>query len=188
MWLDPKTRWYSHLHFKDHSHKAKAKFFFDIRHIFLWSFPLFAWCKWALKQKQILSLIFAFPVLFLPPANEVSESYVFKGVCLSTGDWVSGICWDTPPWQTPPPGQTPPCSACWDTVNKRVVHIPLECILVFLLLFVSLHIRSMWETICDAQAGFCTLTSNSKFVPKFSRKPLSGISDKRAPPLPKIEI
>ena len=27
--------------------------------------------------------------------------------------------------------QTPPlCSACWDTVNKRAVRIPLECILV----------------------------------------------------------
>ena len=43
----------------------------------------------------------------------------------------------------------------------------------------------MWETICDAQAGFCTLSSNSKFVSKFSREPLSGISDQRAPPPPK---
>ena len=39
----------------------------------------------------------------------------------------------------PPLGRHPPCrrlkpdhlrSACWDTVNKRVVRIPLECILV----------------------------------------------------------
>ena len=45
----------------------------------------------------------------------------------------------------------------------------------------SLHIRSMWETICDAQAGFCTLTSNSNFLSKFSREPLSGISDQRVP-------
>ena len=37
---------------------------------------------------------------------------------------------------------------------------------------ISLHIRSMWETICDAQAGFCTLTSNSKYLTKFSRTPL----------------
>ena len=43
----------------------------------------------------------------------------------------------------------------------------------------SLHIRSMWETICDAQAGFWL---NSKFLSKFSRKPLSGISDQKAPP------
>ena len=30
------------------------------------------------------------------------------------------------------PGQTPPrpCSACWDMVNKRVIRILLECILV----------------------------------------------------------
>ena len=32
-----------------------------------------------------------------------------------------------PPGHTPPP----PSSACWDTVNKRAVRIPLECILVF---------------------------------------------------------
>ena len=43
----------------------------------------------------------------------------------------------------------------------------------------SLHIHSMWETICDAQAGFWL---NSKFLSKFSRKPLSGISDQKAPP------
>ena len=46
-----------------------------------------------------------------------------------------------PPGQTPlgkhaPSGQTTPLgrhplhSACWDTVNKRAVRIPLECILV----------------------------------------------------------
>ena len=40
----------------------------------------------------------------------------------------------------------------------------------------------MWETICNAQAGFCTHSSNSKFLSKFSRKPLSGISDQKAPP------
>ena len=55
----------------------------------------------------------------------------------------------TPPGRYPPPGQVHPlgrhtspppcpvhaaihplCSACWDTVNKRAVYIPLECILV----------------------------------------------------------
>ena len=36
----------------------------------------------------------------------------------------------------------------------------------------------MWETICDAQAG---LWLNNKFLSKFSRKPLSGISDQKAP-------
>ena len=55
--------------------------------------------------------------------------------------------------------------------------------LVSLLLF-SLHIRSMWETICDAQAGFWL---NSKFLSKFSRKPLSGISDQKAPLPPILE-
>ena len=47
--------------------------------------------------------------------------------------------------------------------------------------FISLHIRSMWGNICDAQAHSCTHSSNSKFLSKFSRKPLSGISDQKAP-------
>ena len=46
----------------------------------------------------------------------------------------------------------------------------------------SLHIRSMWETICDAQAGFCTHSSNSKFVSKIPRLP--PLSEQRAPPPP----
>ena len=32
--------------------------------------------------------------------------------------------------QTPPLGRPLLHSACWDTVNKRAVRIPLECILV----------------------------------------------------------
>ena len=46
-----------------------------------------------------------------------------------------------------------------------------------LFLLVSTYV--VWETICDAQAGFWL---NSKFLSKFSRKPLSGISDQKAPP------
>ena len=127
--------------------------------------------------------------LYLPPANEACEGYVFTGVFLSTrgaglplvpgGPATHTHPWadtphpsgqtpprQTPPGQTPPgrhtppgqtpsprqththPGQTPPLtagirphpvhagihiplpSACWDTVNKRAVRIPLECILV----------------------------------------------------------
>ena len=35
---------------------------------------------------------------------------------------LSSACWDKHP--------PPPPSTCWDTVNKRAVRIPLECILV----------------------------------------------------------
>ena len=77
----------------------------------------------------------------LSPANEVREGYVFTDVCLSTGGEPQG---QTSPGQTPPgrhqplpstpssaSGDTHPLpSACWDTVNKRSVRIPLECILV----------------------------------------------------------
>ena len=51
-------------------------------------------------------------------------------------------------------------------------------------MLVSLHIRSMWETICDAQAGFCTVSSNSKFFSKFSRAPLWNFRPE-SPPSPK---
>ena len=45
-----------------------------------------------------------------------------------------------PPWADNPPGQTTPLrSACWDTVNKRAVRMPLECILVLLLNTQSNH-------------------------------------------------
>ena len=118
---------------------------------------------------------------YLPPANEVSEGYVFTGVCLSMGGCLPlarrGVRhplgrtplgrhpWDDTPWVNNPLGRHPPpvlpsacwdthtpvqcmlgyihpptqCmlgyrhlqpSACWDTVNKRAVRIPLECILV----------------------------------------------------------
>ena len=62
----------------------------------------------------------------------------------------------TPPWADTPLGSTPPwadircpvhagihppllCSACWGTVNKRVVCIPLECILVLQCFCRKLH-------------------------------------------------
>ena len=62
-------------------------------------------------------------------------------------------------------------------VQQQKTPFTADCVLFFLL--ISLHIRSMWETICDAQAGFWL---NSKFLSKFSRKPLSEISDQKAPP------
>ena len=56
------------------------------------------------------------------------------GVCL----WSWGCLPQPPPWadtpsQTPLQADTPLPSACWDTVNKRALHIPLECILVVVL-------------------------------------------------------
>ena len=45
----------------------------------------------------------------------------------------------------------------------------------------SLHIRSMWETICDAQASFWL---NSKFLSKFSRKRWPKFTLETPPPSP----
>ena len=55
--------------------------------------------------------------------------------------------------------------------------------LLILAPIVSLYIRSMWETICDAQAGFWL---NSKFLSKFSRKGLCPFLEfqTRKPPPP----
>ena len=41
----------------------------------------------------------------------------------------------------------------------------------------SLHIRSMWETICDAPASY----ASRKFWPNFTRKPCSGIWTEQTP-------
>ena len=86
---------------------------------------------------------------FLPPANEVCEGYVFTRVCHSVHGGVGGeylgrhppgrytLRQVHPPQAVHPPqrytpwaGTPPSHSACWDTVNKRLVCIPLECILV----------------------------------------------------------
>ena len=61
------------------------------------------------------------------PFTTIKIMFLHVSVC-PQGGWVSaplhaGIH---------PPGQTPPLhSACWGTVNKRAVRIPLECNLVF---------------------------------------------------------
>ena len=48
---------------------------------------------------------------------------------------------------------------------------------------ISLHIRSMWETICDAQAGLCTVTTNSKIcVHILQRAPLWNFRSESPPP------
>ena len=75
---------------------------------------------------------------FLPPANDVCEGHVFTGVRLSTGGRVSasgpsggrgrhplGPEANTHPGYTSPSLADTPC-ACWYTVNKRAVRIPLE--------------------------------------------------------------
>ena len=47
-----------------------------------------------------------------------------------------------PPLPLPPtPTPSHPPSACWDTVNKRLVRIPLECILVY----IYKDIYTLWE-------------------------------------------
>ena len=57
------------------------------------------------------------------------------------------------------------------------------------LIIINLHIRSMLETICDAQAGFCTLASNRKIcVQILQRAPLWNFRPESPHPTPKTEI
>ena len=51
-----------------------------------------------------------------------------------------------PPWTGIPQADTPLCNACWDTVNKWAVRIPLECILVGL----SLHQGQLFIKSCSS--------------------------------------
>ena len=103
----------------------------------------------------------SFALLFLPAANEVCESYVFTGVCLSTGE---EACVPPrhahPPWHTQPPqactpprhtqpsrhahtsgmhapkGHARPPQILRDALNERPVRILLECILVFIKVYI----------------------------------------------------
>ena len=72
----------------------------------------------------------------LPPAKEVWGKVMFLHLSVSHSVHGEVMVWsglgrhppaDTP-WAETPLGRHPP--AQWDTVNKRVVRIPLECILV----------------------------------------------------------
>ena len=129
-------------------------------------FSRFWWCKRIIWNWILLTVRKKYLFLFLPPANEVCEGYVFTGVCLSTGGGCLSHCMlgYTPPGQTYPTRQTPPWadnphpvyagihplrSACWDTVNKRAVRIPLECILVLSLFLLQVNISGNINDVID---------------------------------------
>ena len=81
-------------------------------------------------------------VIFLPPANEVCEAYVFTGVCLSGGMRGRGACvagrgvcvaggaCEAGGMHGRGVAHTFPQQILRDTVNERAVRILLECILV----------------------------------------------------------
>ena len=83
-----------------------------------------------------------FPLHNYRPQTKFSEGYVFTRVCHSVhrveylGRYTPGQVHPRGGTSTgqvvhPRAGSPPRHSACWDTVNKRAVRIPLECILVF---------------------------------------------------------
>ena len=77
--------------------------------------------------------------IFYRPQTKFAK-VVFTGACLSTGG--GGVS-----ATHPPPGSTPPFySTCWDTVNKRAVRIPLECILVYSIVFHIIMFVYLQET------------------------------------------
>ena len=94
----------------------------------------------------------------------------------------------TPPRQTPlqgrqPPGQTSPCQVhagihtlpaqcmlgctppaqCWDTANKRVVCIPLECILVIWIIHMTIVPERLSESLQEFKPFLnCRVRGNNK--------------------------
>ena len=139
----------------------------------------------------------------LPPASEVCGGYVYTSVRLSTGR-VSATH-TTPPEQIPPSLPSagwdthPLPSECWDTVNKRAVCIPLECILVLhckrpdgTIWAVLSNFSKIWvvartavcmkawplET-CTAGTSFITMcsTQTKVFLPRLRLELLSYYSD-----------
>ena len=74
-------------------------------------------------------------IIFLPPASEVCEGYVFTGVCLSTGGVVSVSVWGVSVKRgvSGPEGvsvrERPPADRDSPYGNERAVHILPGCIL-----------------------------------------------------------
>ena len=96
---------------------------------------------------RTLQLHFGFCIRFCLQGHPICEIHIITARkrslrrlcfhrCLSVHRGVSvsgpkGGCGRHPPGQTPPtPGQTPP--ACWLTVNKLAIRIPLKCIIVLI--------------------------------------------------------
>ena len=108
----------------------------------------------------------------LPPAKKLGQGNVFTPVCHCVHRGVSAsvhagihplsrhpLPWADTPWADTP-GQTPPGqkhplgrntplgrhpplhSACWDKVNKRSVHILLECNLILLFIYSNFYQKS----------------------------------------------
>ena len=59
------------------------------------------------------------------------------------------------------PELTPPGSACWDTVNKRAVRIPLECNLVYDLFFMTGRGTGDIDLTTESATDFLTCISQS---------------------------
>ena len=100
--------------------------------------------------------------------TKFAEGYVFTGVCLCTGGVSAPLHAGThPSWdqrQTPPWADIPLHSACWDMVNKRVVRIPLECILVFNVNSTTSVISELSQALSKkAFSGNAMLTTQSEF-------------------------
>ena len=76
-----------------------------------------------------------------------------------------------PPGRHPPQGDTPPLpSACWDMVNKGAVHILLECILVWHIVWRKLHgFKEKWtegaQVFRHCKSQFWTEIKCTKLLP-----------------------
>ena len=102
------------------------------------------------------------------------------------------FCWRTTKWNRLNEGTTLSFWNCnpvhvrieySNEINIDINWMTFEWTVQHWLSLISLHIRSMWGTICDVQAGLCTHSSNSKIcVQILQRAPLWNFRPESPPP------
>ena len=74
--------------------------------------------------------VYLLKMVFYRPQTKLWKGNVFTSVCQEFSPRGRGVSEQIPPWADTPREDPFPRSACWNTVHKRAVRIPLECILV----------------------------------------------------------
>ena len=94
---------------------------------------MYRWQASCTHPTEMLSCIYIIAQFYRPQTKFAKVMFSQVSVCPQRQGVYPIACWDThTPWgRHPLLGRHPPLgSACWDTVNKRAVRIPLDCILV----------------------------------------------------------
>ena len=98
-----------------------------------------AWTHWSTStnlpvRNHLFHILSRFELFYRPQTKFEKVMFSQVSVC-PQGGCLPHPLWADTPWADTPSGRhpravTPLPSACWNTINKRAVRIPLECILV----------------------------------------------------------